>query len=103
MRRRIASSGRRPYAAPMFSRTWSTLVVAGIAQVTAGCETMNLSRNCAQFAQSISAAHARQRMARDRADQRALAERPVDDDRDAALARERQDALLDLAVERRCR
>ncbi len=32
-------------------------LVAGIAQETAGCETMNFSRTCAQFAQSISAAH----------------------------------------------
>ena len=49
MRRRNASSGRRPYAEFMFSRTWATLVVAGIAQVTAGCETMNFSTNCAQL------------------------------------------------------
>ena len=41
----------------MFSPMWSTREVAGIAQVTAGCETMNLRKSCAQFAQSISAAH----------------------------------------------
>ena len=34
-----------------------TRLVAGIAQVTAGCEMMNFRRNCAQFAQSMSAAH----------------------------------------------
>src|SRR6185503_11480928 len=46
IRRRSASSGMRPYDAPTFSRTWSTRVVAGIAQQTAGCDTMNLSRSC---------------------------------------------------------
>ena len=32
-------------------------------------------------------------------DQLALAERPIDDDGDAALARQRQDAVFDLAIE----
>ena len=41
----------------MFSRMWSTREVAGMAQVTAGCDTTNLRKNCAQLAQSISAAH----------------------------------------------
>ena len=99
MRRRIAASGMRPRAAPMFWRTCATLLVAGIAQVTAGCETMNLSANCAQLSQSISAAQAGSRWRCSSLQQRALAERPVDDDGDAALARQRQDALLDLAVE----
>ena len=92
MRRRIASSGRRPSAAPMFSRTWATLVVAGIAQVTAGCETMNFSRNCAQLAQSISAAQAGSGWRASARISAPCAERPVDDHRDAALARQRQDA-----------
>ena len=43
MRWRMASSGMRPTAAAMFSRTWATLLVAGMAQVTAGCDTMNFS------------------------------------------------------------
>ena len=103
MRLRSAASGRRPVAALMFSRTWATRVVAGIAQVTAGCETMNFSTSWAQLAQSISAAHGGKRLPCQRAQQRAFAERPVDDHRDAAIARERQDALLDLAVEPGCR
>ena len=41
----------------MFSRMCATFDVAGIAQVTAGCETTNFRRTCAQLAQSISAAH----------------------------------------------
>ena len=45
MRRRVSESGKRPRAAPMFSRMWSTLDVAGMAQVTAGWETMNLRKN----------------------------------------------------------
>ena len=45
MRLRVSGSGRRPRAAPMFSRMWSTLDVAGMAQVTAGWETMNLRKN----------------------------------------------------------
>ena len=64
---------------------------------------MNFSSSCAQLAQPISAAQAGSGRASDRVDQRALPERPVDDDGHAALARERQDALFDLAVERRCR
>ena len=40
----------------MFSRTWATLVVAGMAQTIAGCDTMNFSRNSAQLAQSTSLA-----------------------------------------------
>ena len=56
MRLRRPSSGMRPWAAPRFSRTWSTRVVAGIAQVTAGCETMNLRTICAQLLQPISVA-----------------------------------------------
>ena len=57
MRWRIDASGRRPYAAFMFSRTWATLVVAGIALVTAGRETLNFYTSSAQLVQSISAAH----------------------------------------------
>jgi hypothetical protein len=57
MRARSFASGIRPRSAPMFSSRWSTRLVAGIVQVTAGCEMMNFSRNCAQFAQSISPAH----------------------------------------------
>ena len=83
----------------MFSCTWSTRVVAGMAQVTAGCETMNLSRNCAQLAQSISAAQPGSGWRCELSDQLALAKRPVDDDADAALPRQRQDAVFDLAVE----
>ncbi len=45
MRRRVSGAGKRPRAAPMFSRMWSTLDVAGMAQVTAGWETMNLRKN----------------------------------------------------------
>jgi hypothetical protein len=41
----------------------------------------------------------RQRVTLDLPDQRTLAERPVDDHADAALARQRQDARLHLAVE----
>jgi len=32
----------------MFSVMWSTREVAGMAQVTAGWETMNFRKNCAQ-------------------------------------------------------
>ena len=61
---------------------------------------MNLRMSCAQLAQPISAAQAGKGTAADPADQRAFLERPVDDDGDAALARQRQDALLDFAVDR---
>ena len=36
MRRRVSGSGRRPWAAAMFWRMWSTREVAGIAHVIAG-------------------------------------------------------------------
>ena len=56
MRARILASGIRPRSAAMFSSMWSTRRVAGMAQVTAGCEMTNFKRNCAQFVQSMSAA-----------------------------------------------
>ena len=56
-------------------------------------------RPAPSWPQPISAAQDGQRMPLQLADQRALPERPVDDHGDAALARQRQDALLDLAVE----
>ena len=54
---RIASSGSRPYPAPMLSIRCLGLLVAGIAQVTAGCEMTYLRKNCAHDLQSNSAAH----------------------------------------------
>ena len=60
---------------------------------------MNFRISCAQIVAPISAAHGGSGLRDDPLDQVALAERPVDDHRDAALARERQDALLGLAVE----
>ena len=56
MRRRSAASGNGPTPAPMFSRMCATWLVAGMAQVTAGCETMNLSSTCGQPLHPISAA-----------------------------------------------
>ena len=56
MRSRIAASGCLPLIAVMFSIMWSTRLVAGIAQVTAGWAMMNFNRNAAQCGQSISAA-----------------------------------------------
>jgi hypothetical protein len=50
-------SGRGPCKARMFSRRWATFEVAGIAHVTAGCETTNLRKASAQLAQPISFAH----------------------------------------------
>ena len=60
---------------------------------------MNFSATCAQPSQSISAAHGGSAVPLQLPQQVALAERPVGDDGDAALARQRQDALLDVAVE----
>ena len=99
MRARSAASGSAPRAAPMFCRTCATWLVAGIAQVTAGCETMNFSTTCAQPSQPISAAQPGRRWRCSALQQRAFAERPVHQHRDAALLRQRQQALLGLAVE----
>lgn len=57
MRARVDSSGSGPTPACMLSTKCFTLLVAGIAQVTAGCEITNFKKNCAHVAQSISAAH----------------------------------------------
>ena len=57
MRSRRAASGIGPSPARMFWRRWSTREVAGIAQVTAGCETMNFSTSCAQPSQPSSPAN----------------------------------------------
>lgn len=45
IRRRVAWSGSRPLHAPMLSTRCSGSLVAGIAQVTAGWETMYLRKN----------------------------------------------------------
>ena len=55
--RRACGRARRPCSGAR-ARRW---LVAGIAQVTAGCETMNFSATCAQLSQSISAAQAGRR------------------------------------------
>ena len=50
-------SGRVPTPAAMLSVKCCTLLVAGMAQVTVGCEITNFNKNCAQLAQAISLAH----------------------------------------------
>ena len=52
----LARVGMGPWSAAMFSRMCSTLDVAGMAQVTAGCETTNFRKNCDQAVQPISGA-----------------------------------------------
>src|SRR5207247_1407087 len=54
IRRRIASSGSGPEAAPRLSATCLGLRVPGIAQVTEGCPRIHLRKNWAQLAQPIS-------------------------------------------------
>ena len=102
MRRRIAASGSAAVAPRRCSRARGPrCVVAGIAQVTAGCDDDELQQRTAPSSRSRSRRPRRAAGGARRARiSVALAERAVDDDRDAALARERQDPLLDLAVER---
>src|SRR5262249_37991492 len=57
MRRRIEASGSGPVPACRLSTTCAARDVPGIAQVTAGCESIHLRKNCAQLEHSISAAH----------------------------------------------
>src|SRR4051812_13733636 len=99
MRRRVASSGSGPAAAAMFSRTWSIRVVAGIATVTAGWERMNFKMNWAQLEAPISSAQFGSASPCKPADQRVLAERPVDHHGDAAVARQRQEPLFGPSIE----
>ena len=74
-----------------------TREVAGMTQVTAGCETMNLRNTCAQLraaefrgvAGQLAIAHVRE--------QRAFLERTIDEHGDAALLAERQQPPLRLA------
>ena len=70
----------------------------GIAQVTAGWPSTNLSSTCAQLVQPISAGPRRQRLRLQAAQQAAAAERQVDDHRDAAFGGERQQAPLGFAI-----
>ena len=72
--------------------------VPGIAQVTAGWLSTNLSSTCAQLGAADLGGPRRQRLGEQAAQQAAAAERHVDDDGDAALGGERQDAPLGLAV-----
>jgi len=51
MRCRSLASGMGPRPACRLSRMWLTRDVAGMTQVTAGCETMYLRKNCAQLSQ----------------------------------------------------
>ncbi len=76
----------------------SGLPVPGIAQVTAGCDTIHLRKYCAQLAMPSSAAQARQGLAAHAAEHRALGERAVGDHRDAQFLRQRQQALFRLAL-----
>ena len=99
MRRRVASSGKLPVPAAMFSRTWATWLVAGMTQVTAGCDTMNLRMNWAQLDAPISADHGGGRPPGQGAEQGALLERPVDEDRDPPLLGQRQNSPFHHAVE----
>ena len=57
MRFRIDGEGSLPKLAAMLSDMWRTFEVAGITQVTAGCETTNFRKNCPQLLQSNSWAH----------------------------------------------
>ena len=50
----------------------SGLPVPGMAQVTAGCDTIHLRKYCAQLAMPSSAAHGGQRLALDVAEERAF-------------------------------
>ena len=45
IRWRVFASGSRPYKAPMFSSMCGVCEVAGMAHVTAGCDTTNLRKN----------------------------------------------------------
>ena len=90
IRTRILASGKRPRSTAILSSICSTRLVAGIVQVTAGCEIMNFNRNCAHDVQSISTAPWGQRMPRKPTEQRPLTKRPVDDHRDPTLGRQRQ-------------
>jgi len=49
--------GSLPKPAAMLSAMWRTLEVAGITQVTEGCEATNSRKNCPQLLQSNSLAH----------------------------------------------
>ena len=57
MRRRVASSGSGPRAAPRLSVRYASFAVPGIATVTAGCDTTYFSANCAHVAMPIARAH----------------------------------------------
>ena len=64
----------------------SGLPVPGMAQVTAGCETIHLRKYCAQLAMPSSAAHGGSGLPFVAPEQRAFGERAVDDDRDVHVS-----------------
>jgi hypothetical protein len=84
----------------MFWRRCATWLVAGMAQVTAGCADHELQRHLRPAVAVDLGSPARQcGVAAAACSRPAFAERAVGEHRDAALARQRQDALLDLAIQ----
>ena len=76
------------------------LPVPGIAQVTAGCDTIHLRKYCAQLAMPSSSAHGGSGLPFARLEQRAFGEGPVGDHGDLALARQRQHPVFAIRARR---
>ena len=98
MRRRIAASGMGPRAAAMFSSIWPTWDVAGMAQVTAGCDSTNFRKNCAQLRAPNSRPFG-QRVMTEALKETAALEGPVNNYCLAAIRSQRQQAIFHLAIE----
>ena len=101
IRFRIAASGSRPFAAPRLSATYFTCAVPGIAQVTAGCDTMYFRKNCAHVRAVELPGPVGQRPVAHGLEQPPAAEGEVDEDGHAAVGGERQDAVGGVAVVQR--
>ena len=91
MRARVLASGSLPNPAPMLSSRCCGLFVAGMTQVTAGCDTIHFNRNCAQEWQSNSAAQAGSGFWGNNLKYAATAERTIDNDTHAKFLGEWQD------------
>ena len=77
------------------------LPVPGIAQVTAGCDTIHLRKYCAQLAMPSSAAHGGSALPLRSPEERAFGERAVGDDRHLFLSCQRKNPFLRVALAQR--
>src|SRR5262245_50470277 len=101
MRSRMSRFGRVPTPACMLSVRCCTLLVAGMAQVTAGWEITNFNKNCAQVAQPISLADGGRGLPCNRLNNPPRGKRAVYQHSDAPIGGHGQEPALGVALDNR--